>query len=282
MSRPTGFLSPTTISGTNLVLAANDWFESLGNDFEGATPPPLVFEGMLWRDTSTSPAVLKVRRSGAWVPYGFGGFQESLQIINTDWNTIETLGVSFFTTNSTSTPNLPTAASDWFCMQSRRSGTAKVQQAFRPSSGEYAVRRQTGGTWTAWDFLYSRQNIVGAVSQVGGVPTGAVVETGSNATGRYTRWADGTQICQGGVNETVAIATAFSYGGFQSPNITWTFPSPFVSGSSVGVQVFTADAFGVRRNSTSTITEAVFNLLAVTSQATQFRSCSCIAIGRWF
>lgn len=39
---------------------------------------------------------------------------------------------------------------------------------------------------------YSKANIVGAVSQSGGVPTGAIVESGSNASGQYTKWADGT------------------------------------------------------------------------------------------
>ena len=38
-------------------------------------------------------------------------------------------------------------------------------------------------------------NLVGTVSQSGGVPTGAVVERGSNANGEYVRFADGTQIC---------------------------------------------------------------------------------------
>ena len=36
------------------------------------------------------------------------------------------------------------------------------------------------------------------MAQSGGVPTGAVIESGSNADGAYTRWADGTQICTNG------------------------------------------------------------------------------------
>lgn len=42
---------------------------------------------------------------------------------------------------------------------------------------------------------YARDNILGTVSQASGVPTGAIVERGSNANGSYVRWADGTQIC---------------------------------------------------------------------------------------
>lgn len=37
--------------------------------------------------------------------------------------------------------------------------------------------------------------IVGPVSQSGGVPTGAIIESGSNSSGTYTKYADGTMIC---------------------------------------------------------------------------------------
>lgn len=45
--------------------------------------------------------------------------------------------------------------------------------------------------------------IVGTVSQSGGVPTGAIIQSGSNANGEFVRFADGTQIC----TKTLAIAT---------------------------------------------------------------------------
>lgn len=43
--------------------------------------------------------------------------------------------------------------------------------------------------------LYDQSNIVGTVSQSGGVPTGAIIERGSNSNGEYTKLADGTLIC---------------------------------------------------------------------------------------
>jgi len=43
--------------------------------------------------------------------------------------------------------------------------------------------------------FYSKTNILGTVSQSGGVPTGAVIERGSNVNGDYVKYADGTQIC---------------------------------------------------------------------------------------
>lgn len=47
----------------------------------------------------------------------------------------------------------------------------------------------------AADKAFRRGNILGTVSQSGGVPTGAIVERGSNGNGSYVRFADGTQIC---------------------------------------------------------------------------------------
>ena len=41
----------------------------------------------------------------------------------------------------------------------------------------------------------SKNDIVGTVAQSGGIPTGAIIETGTNSNGTYTRFADGTQIC---------------------------------------------------------------------------------------
>ena len=43
--------------------------------------------------------------------------------------------------------------------------------------------------------LYDTFNILGPTSQSAGVPTGAIIERGSNANGEYTKFADGTLIC---------------------------------------------------------------------------------------
>jgi hypothetical protein len=42
---------------------------------------------------------------------------------------------------------------------------------------------------------YMPENILGPVSQVAGIPTGAILERGSNANGNYIKFADGTLIC---------------------------------------------------------------------------------------
>ena len=43
--------------------------------------------------------------------------------------------------------------------------------------------------------VYTSGNILGAVSESGGIPTGAIIQRGSNANGEFVRYADGTMIC---------------------------------------------------------------------------------------
>ena len=53
----------------------------------------------------------------------------------------------------------------------------------------------TPGRLARADYAYGPGNLLGSVSQSAGVPTGAVIERGTNANGKYVRFADGTQIC---------------------------------------------------------------------------------------
>ncbi|WP_113154795.1 hypothetical protein [Nitratireductor sp. OM-1] len=64
------------------------------------------------------------------------------------------------------------------------------------------------------DKAFRRGNVLGTVSQSGGVPTGAVIERGINANGEYVRFADGTQICT--TTKSVSLASA-AYHDFLYP-----------------------------------------------------------------
>jgi hypothetical protein len=80
--------------------------------------------------------------------------------------------------------------------------------------------------------LFKRSNILGAVSQSGGVPTGAIIENGSNANGFFTRYADGTLLCSHIVYLGAAAVSAGSYlPASGADGITWTLPSSSVSGN---------------------------------------------------
>ena len=78
-----------------------------------------------------------------------------------------------------------------------------------------------------------------AMPQVGGDP---IVESGSNADGEFTRWADGTQICTHTVTLNSVVTTSIIIA-------TWTFPVLFSSNSysisHLPHQGVTADASGV-------------------------------------
>ena len=66
------------------------------------------------------------------------------------------------------------------------------------------------------------QAILGTVSQSGGVPTGALFESGSNANGHYARFAGGIQICWTAPRTLTASSSS-------AVNATWTFPATFGS-----------------------------------------------------
>ncbi len=85
--------------------------------------------------------------------------------------------------------------------------------------GNAATRTALGTTGA----LYGGDSILGAVSQSGGVPTGAIIERGSNANGEYTRWADGTRTCTP-LRWTLPASDA-----------PWTFPAAFVTTPTTGL-----------------------------------------------
>ena len=74
---------------------------------------------------------------------------------------------------------------------------------------------------------YAKGNILGAVSQTGGVPTGAVIERGSNVQGEFVKFADGTMICtySGSVNYSLSS----QYGNNYIAVGSWNFPAQFVT-----------------------------------------------------
>lgn len=77
--------------------------------------------------------------------------------------------------------------------------------------------------------------IVGTVSQTAGVPTGAIIERGSNANGEYVKYADGTMKCWlYAVVTDQAIDTA--YGSLFIGSRSWTFPAAFSAVPAVSLE----------------------------------------------
>lgn len=127
-----------------------------------------------------------------------------------------------------------------------------------------------------WCEIFHTGNILGPVAQSGGIPTGAIIERGSNANGEFVRFADGTQMCF--FVKPVGQLTQWSY-NFR--NFTW--PAPFAAVPVISVSLdgignpgewFTMSA---EQRSTSG-----FVGVLVTSSTTSSPTLQVIAIGRWF
>ena len=89
---------------------------------------------------------------------------------------------------------------------------------FSTTSESKTYQRTFAGTWTPWVKTYHTGNILGTVSQSGGVPTGAIIERGSNVNGEYVRYADGTMICKylGDTNTSAVYPQTHSWNSFPS------------------------------------------------------------------
>lgn len=82
---------------------------------------------------------------------------------------------------------------------------------------------------------YRRGNILGVVAQSGGIPTGAIIESGSNANGRYTKYADGTMICTNyidnpGLSQRISFPAAYK-DVYATVLPTSTSPTPVTVGT---------------------------------------------------
>ncbi len=149
----------------------------------------------------------------------------------------------------------------------------------------------TPGRLMRADYGYGPGNILGAVSQSGGVPTGAVIEQGGNANGHYLRLADGTQICRFKLN--MGLITYSGAGSFDDPyrtdDVDWTFPLPFATPPEV-TSMAAVDTPGARRNAvflafggaTETATYGLRGYRVSGSNEADVVMANLCAVGRWF
>lgn len=129
--------------------------------------------------------------------------------------------------------------------------------------------------------------ILGTVSQTSGVPTGAIIETGTNANGTYTKWADGTMICTRRVSLNSLSITAAAGVLFASPvQASYAMAASFVSGSTPAYNfqvesVGSGCAYVGSYSAPSATAWQVFYILNVNSQVNTC-NVTLTAIGRWF
>lgn len=94
---------------------------------------------------------------------------------------------------------------------------------------------------------YRRGNAVGPVSKSAGVPTGAIIETGSNVNGRYIKYADGSMFCivnHAGFGAITLNADAFKVLDIGGAN-TWPWPATFTSIEGVSIKMSSAYSYGL-------------------------------------
>lgn len=153
----------------------------------------------------------------------------------------------------------------------------------------------TAGRLMRADYGYGPGNLLGPVSHSGGVPQGAVIEQGSTATGRYIRFADGTQICYG----TVALGSIVAAGAGtwaapyrSAPDISWTFPAAFAAAPVVqGRTVPPGAASGDDNRRRAILCTGVANAVAAyqihaarlgTATTADVFEADMMAVGRWY
>lgn len=167
---------------------------------------------------------------------------------------------------------------------------ASVSGTLSGSAVQQSPNDTTPGRLMRADYGYGPGNLLGAVSQSGGLPTGAVIESGSNANGDYIRFADGTQICIQNLDLTYQNGTKLTE--------TWTYPAPFIDANTlflsgmINISSFNQNVTGPDivsvldvRFGTITATSVLaqmFRLNGATNfAAADFCSCRLFALGRW-
>lgn len=124
------------------------------------------------------------------------------------------------------------------------------------------------------------QAIVGTVSQSGGVPTGAIVERGSNGNGTWVKFADGTMIMNGELATTSLTSAAGSL--FTSSLVNITLPQTLASTTNASLTMNDAGASSVWGvGYVSSTTAAVGQMLSYASVGST-RTCRWQVTGRWF
>ncbi len=227
---------------------------------------------------------LRVRAAGTWQPwqrldpqaFGLGTFNYG----DADPNAAD-LTTRLFRTGS----NSPFGAAQGHTIHLSRAQNAQgAQLSLRDDAAtaapQAAIRhRNSAGTWSSWNVLLGRLNLLGAVSQTAGVPTGAAIERGSNANGEFVRFADGTLICTR-TNLSAANASTALGSLFASANIAWTFPATFIAAPVVTGAVDNADcwlAVAVAPTTTSVSVRAIAAVTKATAMTVRAQ-----AVGRWF
>lgn len=208
--------------------------------------------------------------------YGFAGNA----IIPTNWDDAQSSGAIYAALSATNAP----LAGSWFIgtyhYMNNLYGVQRVTGFTGAAASRTWSRRLGNGIWSPWREEYNQGSLLGPVSQSAGVPTGALIERGSNANGEYVRLADGTQICTR-VNLSAANASTALGSMFRSSSaVTWTYPAAFVAAPAVTGDMDDADCWMTTAGAPTATTCSLRALSAVTKAGALTMRAT--AVGRWF
>jgi hypothetical protein len=135
--------------------------------------------------------------------------------------------------------------------------------------------------------LFRRDNILGTVSQSAGVPTGAIIERGSNANGDFVKYADGTAICFGTYLGGITVGATVGITGLSAGNVALTMPTTAAADdvwrglSFSGNNNENSEGWGGKSATGSTATVYTFRYFTSASSVTA-TAVHWAVIGRWF
>lgn len=194
----------------------------------------------------------------------------------------------------------PASTSNWFYTEVSPRSTGGNTVYYRQvlvsvSNGETWTRVNTSmdlgatiSTFGLWRRDYSQENVVGAVSQSGGIPTGALFEFISTANGVCLKLPEGTMICW--------ATRSFTYGSSAHLQNTWTLPVPHAGGFAISMTMAQLTDTGIRKfnraspsgggSSSPAISSAILRLWATSGDTFAAGDTAdgipCLFIGRWY
>lgn len=208
--------------------------------------------------------------------FGGNGGSSILMSSSSDANDLSVSGVYLFSSGGV---NLPAAAPFPHITVTTAGPGYSFQSAKSSTTASSAIRMQFNGVFTPWYTNYTTLNAVSSVT------SGGIVESGSNANGTYTKWADGTMqaslvISKPAINTNVAFGPLY----YANDQVAATnYPAAFISAPEVSVFITSIGYGGVSQGCVARGTATASPRLVLISPKVFTSDCivEITARGRW-
>lgn len=274
-------MNAVTVALRNAIIAFNAQIDAAQTASQQVEPAPL---DVALYGLNNSYKVTPLSLHHVMKKFGLGALASRLDVLPDDAVT------NGFFSAPAAWPNSPSGDLD-----ARNQGTLFVMKHADPAYGtqffgglsdadEFKLRRIKNNIVQPWVTLFHNKNIVGVVSQIGGLPVGAIFQTGANPNGYFALDAAGNL-------EITMIPTIDASLG---PGVTQTFTLP--TGLSVGPTSFSLTA-GIQLESAAVnegwarainscaVSMQSLNVVAITVTSTfpmTSSACTLIIKGRWY